>query len=194
MLSKIQIREEAKAFRHGLSREQCLERSELLRSHIAQWWIKHSPPTSEPISRLFLFAALKGEPDLLPLAGILSARDFALPRILNKTIMEFRRYRERDEFVKGPLGIREPSPAAPVILPSPGDVIIVPALALSTSGQRIGQGAGYYDRYLAGIQSGVILMGVCFSEGLFAAETWQDDPYDLGVHWVATEKGIKRVV
>lgn len=44
--------------------------------------------------------------------------------------------------------LREPSPSDPEAAPGELDVIVVPALAADPSGQRIGYGAGYYDRTL----------------------------------------------
>ncbi len=190
--SKSQIREEAKIARRALSEELCAARSELIRSHIESWW--NAQNFDHRDSSLFLFAALKGEPDLLPLRKTLQVRDMALPVILDRTRIEFRRYQDQDPFNKGPLGIREPGAHAPVVLPRPGDVILVPALVLSTSGQRIGHGAGYYDRYLAGVQSGATLLGVCFAEALLPEGTWHDDHYDQKVDWIVTEDGISKAL
>jgi 5-formyltetrahydrofolate cyclo-ligase len=44
------------------------------------------------------------------------------------------------------LGFREPT--GQVIEPKDLDLIVVPALAIDFEGQRLGRGAGYFDRYL----------------------------------------------
>ena len=44
------------------------------------------------------------------------------------------------------LGFREPTGV--VIEPTDLDLIVVPALAIDFEGQRLGRGAGYFDRYL----------------------------------------------
>ena len=44
-------------------------------------------------------------------------------------------------------GLRGSCPVAPVDLP-PVDVILVPALAVDMTGRRLGQGGGYYDRFV----------------------------------------------
>ena len=46
----------------------------------------------------------------------------------------------------GPDAIRQPSPDAPEIVP---DIVFVPLLAFTPGGDRLGQGGGHYDRWLA---------------------------------------------
>lgn len=184
--TKSDVRNEAKCHRAELSAVTCELLAALLRSQITTW-ITQIP---QSVERLFIFAALKGEPDLLPLLHDLPGLHFALPRILNKYEMEFRDYHKGSVLIPGPLGIREPGPQTPIVHPGPKDVIFVPALALSTSGQRIGHGAGYYDRYLAAHRAGAILVGVCYGEAVYPAGTWQDEPHDQRVQYLATDREI----
>lgn len=185
-LTKSQIRLEAKARRAAITDVQNELLGALLRSQISLWL----QTIGIEGRTLFFFAALKGEPDLLPLLSEIHGAHVALPRILNKTIMDFRRYRHGDVLIPGPLGIREPAPAKEIVLPRPGDVIFVPALALSRSGQRIGHGAGYYDRYLASHLAGATLVGVCYEESVYEDESWPDEPHDQRVQYIATEAQI----
>lgn len=46
-------------------------------------------------------------------------------------------------------GIPEPDAALPAAEPAEGDLIVVPALCCDELGFRMGQGGGYYDRFLA---------------------------------------------
>ena len=70
----------------------------------------------------------------------------ALPVTLPGGEMYFARVSSLDELTAGIFGI--PEPIGEPATPEPGDIIIVPALCADLEGNRIGHGAGYYDRYL----------------------------------------------
>ncbi|OYW44587.1 MAG: 5-formyltetrahydrofolate cyclo-ligase [Sphingomonadales bacterium 32-68-7] len=50
------------------------------------------------------------------------------------------------ELEAGPLGLRQPPADAPVVVP---EVLLMPLVAFTAYGDRLGQGGGFYDRYLA---------------------------------------------
>lgn len=56
-----------------------------------------------------------------------------------------------DALIDSALGIREPAATSSHALPGGVDAIIMPALAATGSGARLGQGGGYYDRALASV-------------------------------------------
>ena len=74
----------------------------------------------------------------------------ALPRVttLDKP-MEFRLHTdpyEESDLEPGVWGLRQPRIAAPVVTP---EVLFMPLVGFTAKGDRLGQGGGYYDRYLA---------------------------------------------
>ena len=50
------------------------------------------------------------------------------------------------DLVDGPLGLRQPAADLPELVP---DVLFMPLLGFTTGGERLGQGGGFYDRWLA---------------------------------------------
>lgn len=71
--------------------------------------------------------------------------------------------REGSPLVPGPFGIPEPPPDArePVEIESL-DMVVVPGLAFDPYGHRLGWGAGYYDRLLAGIRPRIPIVALAF--------------------------------
>ena len=79
--------------------------------------------------------------------------------------------------------------AIPAEDPEPGwaDVVIVPGLAFTPSGRRLGQGGGWYDRFLAEISDTCETVGVCFHEQLL--DDVPVEPHDVAVRHVVTDRG-----
>lgn len=73
----------------------------------------------------------------------------ALPRITTmKAPMRFHAHTdpyEESDLEDGPLGLRQPSGDLPEIVP---DVLFMPLVGFSVTGERLGQGGGFYDRWL----------------------------------------------
>jgi 5-formyltetrahydrofolate cyclo-ligase len=83
------------------------------------------------------------------------------------------------------LTLREPSSDAPEAAPGDIDVIVVPALAVDSSGQRIGYGAGYYDRALPRFAPPAVSVAVAFDFQLIVEVPASER--DVKVHEVVTD-------
>lgn len=89
----------------------------------------------------------------------------------------------------GAFGILEPTKGE-VLRPADLDIIIVPALALTESGKRLGYGGGYYDRFLARAGNAVPI-GVTYDA--FVVADLPDEPHDQRVRWIVTERRARQV-
>ena len=70
-----------------------------------------------------------------------------VPRV-SRNRMDFLPWSPASETVTGCFGINEPISGDPVLL-SRHDVVLVPLVAFDETGQRLGQGGGFYDRAIA---------------------------------------------
>lgn len=151
---------------------------------------------------LLLYLSLPGEVDTAPLID-LARRDglrLAAPRALREGhLLELRAlvWPAAGEdgaagiplTVVGTYGIPEPDPTvSPLVDPLDLDLICVPGLAFDPSGNRLGYGAGYYDRFLASYPPGTrpATAGLAFSGQV--VERVPVGPWDIPVDWVISEE------
>jgi 5-formyltetrahydrofolate cyclo-ligase len=64
------------------------------------------------------------------------------------------------------------------------DLVVVPGLAFTADGHRLGQGGGHYDRFLARVRPECVTVGVGFTEQLVDAVP--QEPHDVRLHHVVT--------
>lgn len=96
-----------------------------------------------------LYAPLPHEVDLLPLLQEAPEHCYYFPRCLPGRRLCFHRVRDAAaDLAPGAWGIREPLASLPSIEPAAVDIVLVPGVAFTRSGKRLGYGGGYYDRYL----------------------------------------------
>ena len=101
--------------------------------------------------------------------------------------MVFQRIEKDEKLVLSSFGIPEPEvDVSRSALPGERSLIVVPGLAFDKSGNRIGFGGGYYDRFLSGIEAESI--GLCFEE--FFVPALPKEKFDVPVNYLATEKDI----
>jgi 5-formyltetrahydrofolate cyclo-ligase len=132
----------------------------LMRS--VQLWAKVAElPEYIAASSVMAFVGFSGEPDTDPLFARLSVegKRLLLPRVEPGGIVAA----DGDwPLVAGKFGVQEPT--GPAVDVSEIDVVIVPGLAFTLAGDRLGYGQGYYDRFLPMV--GAPSVGVCFTDQL----------------------------
>ncbi|MDP2314530.1 MAG: 5-formyltetrahydrofolate cyclo-ligase [Pseudomonadota bacterium] len=131
------------------------------------------------------FMAVRGEIAVTEPLARAQARGvtLVLPRVTG-SVLTFHVW-SGEPLVPGSFGIPEPTLALPMIDPSAIDVLLVPGVAFTSAGARLGQGGGFYDRVLAGPRGRAI--GVAWS--FQVVETVPLDPWDQGVDGLVTEGG-----
>jgi 5-formyltetrahydrofolate cyclo-ligase len=147
-----------------------------------------SPAKGIPVSG---FWPVKEEIDVRPLMSALHARGHpcGLPVIVAKrTPLMFRRWDPKLPLVEGRWGIPTPPEDAPEVIP---ELVLVPLLAFDSGGNRLGYGAGFYDRTLALLRARPGKQTLAVGVG-FAAQQVDAVPCDATdevLDWVVTEKG-----
>lgn len=109
-------------------------------------------------------------------------RSVALPVSGNNGVMSFYPVIGKDMLRPGKFGIPEP-PATREIRPGAKDIIIVPALCCDRYGNRLGHGAGYYDRYLAHSEA----FSVCLCRKALLEEKLPTEDTDIAVSLVLSD-------
>ena len=77
---------------------------------------------------------------------------------------------------RGPMGIREPVDAD-IVEPKKVDAWIIPGLAFTRGGKRLGYGGGWYDRFLASAPKGTVKIGVAYSFQI--VDDLPSEPHDI---------------
>jgi 5-formyltetrahydrofolate cyclo-ligase len=107
------------------------------------------------------FVGVRGEPDTDPLFARLGVdgKRLLLPRVTSAGLVACD---GSGPLVKSSFGV--PEPQGELVDVSEIDVVLVPGLAFTTTGDRLGYGGGFYDRFLPTVSAPTI--GVCFAEQL----------------------------
>ncbi len=107
----------------------------------------------------------------------------ALPHVTSITSpMRFLQWAPNDVLEKGSFGLKQPVSHSPETQP---DIILVPLVAFDRKGNRLGQGAGHYDRALS-LLSDAITIGVAWS--IQEMPLVPSDLWDIPLDAILTEK------
>ena len=107
----------------------------------------------------------------------------SLPRI-SDGMMTFRKIEDLTKLEKGEFDIPEPKDNAQV--EEKHDVVLVPCVGLDNEGNRIGYGAGFYDKYLE--KKDLIKIGLSYSKQIVKTIPISDG--DVKMDWMITEKDV----
>ncbi len=99
---------------------------------------------------IFCFVSTEDEVNTFPIIehALNSGKQVAVPKCMEKGIMQAYLIRSFKDLESGKYGILEPASTCPLIEPENIDFSVVPCLSCNSDGYRIGYGGGFYDRYL----------------------------------------------
>ena len=142
---------------------------------------------------LAAFWPFDGEPDLKPALQELSSLGarIALPVVeqdQRSRGLKFRVWRHSDELVRNAFGIEEPGGKDHVSVEQL-DLVFMPLVAWDASGNRLGMGAGYYDRALVEVAHADRPRRIGIAYELQRVPQLDADPWDVRLHEMITEDG-----
>ncbi|MBP3564927.1 MAG: 5-formyltetrahydrofolate cyclo-ligase [Alistipes sp.] len=176
-MTKKSIRQSIKRATQGLSAEETCRQSDSVNVALREIIMRRKP------SVVALFSPLPDEVDITPVIEYLVEQNqclVVLPRVdikADKPTMEFYPYRKAEMEV-GAYGINEPQGDTPC--PAEAiDLMVVPAVAFTRRGERLGRGKGFYDCYLSREGFRAYTVGVCYSHQLL--DSLPTEPHDCRV-------------
>ena len=112
------------------------------------------------------FSPLPSEPNVDLLWAVLEARVVCYPRVDGDHLV-FLKVPDRAALLESRWNLLEPAHQEDAVVPMVEiDLLLVPGLAFTPDGHRMGRGKGYYDRLLAHPALRATPLGVCFAEQL----------------------------
>lgn len=156
-MTKQELRQHIRALKAQHSDEALREMSADVIGHVL------TLPEIKKARTVLAYASLPDEVDTSLLLDRLLAdgRTVVLPKVTGSTTMELRRYTGRHDLTEGAYHIPEPTGPAFTDLQAV-DTALIPGMAFTADGRRLGRGKGYYDRFLASLPHTTVRIGVCF--------------------------------
>ena len=154
---KQELRKEIRSLKRQFSREEL----QAFSAEIMQRLLVH--PRLNAARTILLYHALADEVDTQEAIELFrrQGKTILLPKVIGEGEMEVRVYDGPDSLQVGAFGILEPS-GKPFERLCDIDVAVIPGMGFDPSGNRLGRGKGYYDRFLVKIPQAYKL-GICFA-------------------------------
>jgi len=168
-----------------LSEEHIQSKSRSIVENLIQW-LRQNPSSHKLV--IGGFYPLNDEPQWLSLTQQFEA-DWCWPVFeAEQQAMTFAQCLQKDLVTQSFFGRDFKQPPKEALNKVP-DLLLIPGLAFTKEGHRLGRGKGYYDRYLENFSGTKI--GICFEESIL--ELIPVDPHDVVMNYVVSDLGIKRV-
>ena len=119
---------------------------------------------------------------------LIKGKRVVVPRCRENGIMDCVPIKDLSELCASTMGILEPTEDAPLIDWQAVDFAIVPAVACGEDGSRLGQGGGYYDRFLEQVHCP--FAAICLEQ--FLLPTLPCEPHDQTMNIIVTQQRVLR--
>lgn len=141
---------------------------------------------------IFFFASFRSEVSTLPLIeeSFHLGKRVVLP-LVNNEAKKLRLYEIEDlsEVSPGFMGIPEPDVSGERRMDINNiDLVIMPGVAFDLMGNRLGYGAGYYDKLLSRLKRHIPLIALAYEEQI--VESLPSEPHDIKVHKIVTDRRV----
>ena len=142
--------------------------------------------------RIFCYVSMAEEVDtrLLLEEMLAEGKIVAVPLCREKGGMEARQITSMDQLKPGAYGILEPKEDTEKLDSDSLDLCVIPCVACSSSGVRLGYGGGYYDRFLPETRAKRIIL--CQEQML--CENIPAEPHDCPMDLIVTEEQVREPV
>lgn len=182
---KNEIRTGRLAARDAIAETDRIEKSLAIADHAAR------ALSFDPGQIISGFFPIRSEVDLRPLMHHLKSQGarLCLPAVLDRQTIAFRELVNGAPLVSTGFGTTGPGPDAPIVDP---EILLMPLSAFDADGNRIGYGAGHYDRAIARLRDKGMtprLIGVAFD--CQQVEAVPAEPHDVPLDAMVTESGYR---
>ncbi len=187
MKDKTQIRKECLSRRHALSQSEITDKSRSIQERLC------ALPEFVDASQILSYVSKDNEVDTHPLIRDLleQGRCVLVPISLDDGTLNWSSLRSLDDLESGAFGVPEPRPEQHRLLEPANDaLVIVPCVAFTPSGHRLGHGRGYFDRFLA--QHSGTTVGLAFETQKI--DRLPVEKHDIALDIVLTESASYRKV
>ncbi|MDB5704987.1 MAG: 5-formyltetrahydrofolate cyclo-ligase [Sphingomonas bacterium] len=165
-----------------------------IRAERDRFFAAHPPAIEPPPALLSRFqhgvtvasyVPVGSEADPSPVARAAVERGCAivLPHVtVRSKPMRFLAWDSEEDLIPGPFGLHQPHHESAALVP---DIVLTPLLAFDSHLNRLGQGAGYYDRAFAQFPE-ALRIGIAWS--VQQVESLSAEAWDVPLHAVLTER------